>query len=90
QWRFNGTNVLTDGPNITGANSNQLTLRNITASMAGNYSLLVSNSLSSEVSSNGVLTVTPVLNTEQMTNIWNLLPGDRQYISTANTERSIA
>ena len=38
----------------------------------------------------GVLTVVPVLTTEQMTNIWNLVPGERQYVSTANTERSIA
>lgn len=90
QWRFNGTNVLADGPNISGANSNLLILRNITPSMAGNYSLFVSNTLGTDVSSNGVLTVTPVLNTEQMTNIWNLSPGDRPYISTANTERGIA
>ncbi len=90
QWRLNTTNVLTDGPNISGANSNSLTLRNITPAMAGNYTLFVSNALGSEVSSNALLVVTPVLNTAQMTNIWNLLPGDRPYISTANTERGIA
>ena len=89
QWRFNGANV-TDGPNISGANSNQLTLRNITTSMAGQYSLFVSNILGSDLSSNAVLTVTPVLNTEQMSNIWNLVPGERPYISTANTERGLA
>ena len=90
QWRLNGTNNLTDGPNITGANSNRLTLRNVTPAMAGNYSLFVSNYLGTDVSSNALLTVTPVLNTEQMTNIWSLSPGDRPYVSTANTERGIA
>lgn len=89
QWRFNGTDLV-EGLDISGVNSNRLTLRNITRSMAGNYSLFVSNTLGSEVSSNGVLTVSPVLNTDQMANIWNLLPGDRPYISTANSERGIA
>lgn len=90
QWYFNGTNVLADGPNISGVNSSTLTLRRITPAMAGSYSLLVSNVLGSEVSSNGVLTVVPLLNTEQMTNLWSLSPGDRPYISTGNTERGIA
>ena len=90
QWRLNTTNILADGPNIIGAHSNRLTLLNITPAMAGNYSLLVSNYLGTDVSSNGTLTVTPVLNTEQMSNIWNLLPGDRPYINTASTERGIA
>ena len=39
---------------------------------------------------NAVLAVTPVLNTAQMTNLWNLSPGDRYYVSTLNQERSIA
>ena len=71
------------------ANSNRLTLRNVTPAMAGNYSLFVSNYLGTDISSNALLTVTPVLNTEQMTNIWSLSPGDRPYVSTANTERGL-
>src|SRR5204862_4725685 len=63
QWRLNGTNNLADGPNIIGAHSNRLTLRNITPSMAGNYSLQVSNYLGTDVSSNALLAVAPVLNT---------------------------
>ena len=90
QWRLNGTNNLTDGPNISGANSNRLTLRNITPAMAGNYSLFVSNYLGTDVSSNALLTVAPVLNTEQMSNVWNILPGDRAYVSTGSTERGLA
>lgn len=89
QWRLNG-NPVTESPNVIGVNSNRLILRNITPSMAGNYSLFVSNTLGTDLSTNGVLTVVPVLNTEQMTNIWNLSPGDRPYISTANSERGIA
>lgn len=89
QWRFNGAN-LTEGPNISGSTSNVLTLRNVTASMAGNYSLAVSNSAGFDISSNAVLTVNSLLNTDQMTNIWSLSPGDRTYLGTGGTERGIA
>ena len=58
--------------------------------MAGNYSLQVSNYLGTDVSSSALHAVAPVLNTDQVSNIWNLLPGDRAYISTASTERGIA
>jgi hypothetical protein len=89
QWRFNGTNVLSDGPNISGATSNTLILRSVTSAMAGAYSLFVSNALGTDTSSDATLTVIPALNTEQMTNLWSLAPGDRPYLSTANTERGI-
>ncbi|MGH8023018.1 MAG: hypothetical protein ACRED1_05530 [Limisphaerales bacterium] len=50
QWRFNGAN-------IAGAASSSYTLANITSGLAGNYSVLLSNSVSSTLSSDAVLTV---------------------------------
>lgn len=89
QWRYN-SNGLANGGNISGANSNVLTLTKASAAQAGVYSLFVSNSAGTAVSSNATLTVTPVLNTAQMTNIWSLLPGDRTYLGTGSTERWLA
>ena len=90
QWRLNGTNNLVDGPNVSGANTNVLTLRNITTNSAGNYSLYANNVFGSATSSNALLTVLPTFNTAQMTNLWNLLPGDRAYLGTNSTERGLA
>jgi hypothetical protein len=89
QWRLNGTN-LADGPNVIGAASSMLTLQNVTASDSGSYSLFVSNTLGSAISSNAVLTVMPAPNTAQMTNVWTLLPFSRTYLGTNSTERGMA
>ena len=51
QWRFNATNGLTGQTNLT------LMLTNISLSQAGSYSVMVSNSSGSVVSSNATLTV---------------------------------
>jgi uncharacterized repeat protein (TIGR03803 family) len=56
QWRWNGTN-LTDGGNTAGSASNVLTLQNVSPFNAGTYSVVVSNTLGSAVSSNALLTV---------------------------------
>ena len=42
QWRRNGTN-LTNGGNVSGANSATLTLNNVSGSDIGNYDVIVSN-----------------------------------------------
>jgi hypothetical protein len=89
QWRFNDTNIVASA-NVSGANSNVLTLRNITLASAGSYSLFASNIFGTATTSNAVLTVVPTFNTAQMTNTWNLLPGDRPYLGTGNTERGLA
>ena len=89
QWRFNGAD-LTEGPNVIGAASSMLTLHNVTASQAGSYSLFVSNTLNSATSSNAMLTVMPVPNTAQMSNVWTLLPLSRTYLGTNSTERGMA
>ena len=50
QWRFNGTN-------IAGATGTSLTLSNVQTAQAGNYSMRVTNTFGSAISSNAVLTV---------------------------------
>jgi Immunoglobulin domain len=89
QWLFN-SNSIAGATNAT-LSTSTLTLTNVTVANGGSYSLLVSNAFGVAVSSNAVLTVRPVANTAQMTNIWNLLPGSRPYISAVgNTERGLA
>ncbi len=53
QWRFNGGNIL-------GATNATLTLTNVQFAQAGNYSVIVNNAILSTVSSNAVLTVSPL------------------------------
>ena len=54
QWRFNGTNLL-------GATSTSLKLLAVQQAQGGNYSVLVTNPLGSNVSANALLTVNPAL-----------------------------
>jgi uncharacterized delta-60 repeat protein len=56
QWR-KGTVKLTDGPNISGSQSNTLTLNSVLGADAGSYSVVVSNLSRSIVSSVATLTV---------------------------------
>jgi hypothetical protein len=57
QWIQNGTNILTDGPNITGATSATLAVSSLTLDDAGEYSVRVSDNAGSVESSAVVLTV---------------------------------
>jgi hypothetical protein len=67
-WRFNGTNLPASG-NITGVNSNVLTLISVTTNNAGGYSVVVTNTLGSVTSSVATLTVSfPPSFTSQPTN----------------------
>jgi hypothetical protein len=86
QWYFE------DSP-ISGETNATLTLANIATNAAGHYSVMVSNMVATSTSSNALVTVIPQFNTAQMTNIWNLLPGDRFYITADNNnnyERGLA
>jgi len=58
QWQLNGTN-LTDNGNFIGSLSNMLTVANITNAEAGNYTIVVSNSLGTATSAPAILTVLP-------------------------------
>ena len=56
QWRTNGINLI-NGGSLSGATSNVLTLSNLTAANAGNYTLLVTNVYGAATSSVASLTV---------------------------------
>ncbi len=75
QWRKNGTN-LADGGNVSGSATHILTLNAVTPASAGIYSVTVSNSLGSTISSNALLQiiVSPPQITAQPTN-QTLAPG---------------
>ena len=60
QWRFSGANVF-NGPGIAGATSASLILSNIQIAQSGDYSVVVANGAGSVLSSNAVVSVTPVL-----------------------------
>lgn len=86
QWYF-------DGVALTGATNSTLTLSNVTAGMAGNYNVSVQNVIATNYSSNAVVTIIPLFNTAQMTNIWNILPGNTNHpyiTTTAGGERGLA
>jgi len=55
-WQFNGTN-LTDGANITGSQTNVLTLSDVQTGEAGNYQVVITNAAGSITSSVAALTV---------------------------------
>jgi hypothetical protein len=60
QWQLNGTNLV-NSANISGVNSNILTVLNVAANDVGTYQLIVSNLNGTTPSSNATLTVvTPV------------------------------
>jgi hypothetical protein len=76
---------------INGATNAALTLSNVASLDAGNYSVAVANVIATNSSSNAVVTVVPLFDTEQMTNLWNLLPGSRFYLTTTDGgERGLA
>lgn len=61
QWQKNGTN-LTDGGNISGSATTNLTISNVSLPDAGTYSVIVSNTASAASSIGAVLQVTIVQN----------------------------
>ena len=58
QWRDNGTN-LTDGGNISGSTTTNLTVENVSTADVGTYNVIVTNFAGVAVSSNASLTITP-------------------------------
>jgi hypothetical protein len=75
QWWVNGTNLvenetIKNGPTISGATSNVLTIKNVQLTNGGNYTVIVTNIAGSVTSSNAVLTVlsSPVIVSLQPTN----------------------
>ena len=56
QWSFNGTN-LTDGGNISGSSTTNLTISNASATNVGTYSVEVTNYAGVAISSNAMLSI---------------------------------
>ncbi len=59
QWQANGTNVFNDA-DFSGVNSSTLIVNNASSATAGNYSVIVRNTLGSVASTNAVLSIIPV------------------------------
>ncbi len=88
QWYYNGTNAQNA---ISGATNTTLSLTNPTAAAQGTYYVIASNNTGVAVGVAGLTMV--VTNSGSLINIWNLLPGDRPYISVTNNaafERGLA
>jgi uncharacterized Zn-binding protein involved in type VI secretion len=75
RWLFNTTNLLTDGGNIGGATTANLTLFNTLLTQGGDYSVIVSNAAGSITSLVARLTVNPVLSLAEAIDqpTWDLL-----------------
>jgi subtilase family serine protease len=58
QWQCNSNN-LSDGGNIFGSTTTNLTINDASLANAGDYSVIVSNAAGVAISSNAVLTITP-------------------------------
>lgn len=83
QWRWNGDP-------IAGATDSTYTRSSVQLSDAGNYSVVISNSVGTVTSSNGGLAVIPTEPYATITNIWNIRADSRAYVTAGHTERGIA
>lgn len=83
QWRFKGEPLV-------GATNASLTITNIGLDDAGAYSVVVSNPGASVTSADATLSVTRGNPTDQVTNIWNILPGTRPYVTSGYKEYGVA
>ena len=74
QWRFNDTN------DISGATNSTLTLTNFQPAQAGSYSVMVTNNISSAISTNAGLTMRPIVESSALIPLWQKLPGSISWI----------
>ncbi len=83
QWRLNSTNLV----NSTNASHN---IASVTTNDAGNYTVVITNSLGSVTSTVAVLTVeVPPINSRTLL-LWNLAPGSRSYLTITDTQRGLS
>ena len=75
---------------IVGANTNILTLTNVTLASGGSYTVVVSNSVGTTSSVPAVLTITPTALTPVMAKLWQQTPGSTFYLGNDNNQRGIA
>ncbi len=85
QWTFNDSVAL---PGATGA---QLILTNITEAQAGAYSVTITNAAQvPATSASATLVVRKPLNAGILEPAWTVLPGERPYLTSDNTQRGVA
>jgi uncharacterized repeat protein (TIGR01451 family) len=82
QWRLNGTN-------LSGATNSALMLSDVTVNDTGNYSVVVSNSVGSAISSNALLTVVAPSGLSALL-IWDSANGGTAALSNALAKAGIA
>ncbi|PYV14647.1 MAG: hypothetical protein DMG21_17460 [Acidobacteria bacterium] len=76
QWRKNGSD-LTDGGSLSGSTASELTLFNVSDADAGNYSVVVSNTLGWAISAEATLSVVSVTAPGvAMTTLYSFTGGD--------------
>src|SRR6185436_3740179 len=68
-----------DEAEIPGATTNFLILTNFSISDTGKYSVRITNSTESIVSSNAVLTLQPTVFSDVMTPLWRIAPGSTSH-----------
>lgn len=86
QWRVNGVP-------INGATDSTFAVSNVVPDLPAAYSVTITNLHGATNSANAILTVnaTNMFDTAVMTNIWDVLPGDRFYLTASgNTARGLA
>jgi hypothetical protein len=83
QWRYNEANIL-DATNAS------LTLLKVQPAQAGTYSVVVTNIAGSITSSNVTLTVIPLVKSENLTPLWRLAPGEKNWLNTDHSQRGLA
>lgn len=88
QWRKNGVN-LTDGVNITGAATANLTLSSVSASDVASYSVVITNSSAAATSSSATLTVIDPSISSQPTSTTVNATGTANFSVTANGTGSL-
>jgi hypothetical protein len=80
RWLKDGTNLLADGGNLTGASSSVLTVSDARGADTGSYALIVSNSFSSVTSAPAILMVVDPLITSQPASRVNHAGTDAQFV----------
>lgn len=83
QWLLNSSP-------LAGATNKNLLLTNLTPSQAGTYRAVATNAYGSDTSRVATVVIENVPRTDKMTKLWQIAPGERPYINTDNSQRSLA
>jgi len=83
QWSF-------DGEEIEGATAASLVIPKIAFASRGAYSVVVTNTGGTAASANATLSVTPGNASAQVTNVWNVAPNTRPYLTSGYKEYGVA